>query len=139
MKNVYLFSNKLKLNILAIALCSAFAVVSSCKDEEESPFEDVTVQFAVQTLDSVALKAVITQVGVEQSQNFDVPGQFVFLSLPRVVNTSAGALHVASTANGFDADSELVVKILVNGQLKASDTVRGVGNLVAKTQYNFIE
>ena len=139
MKNVYLLSNNLKLNLLAIALCSTFAVLVSCKDEEESPFEDVTVQFVVQSLDSVALKAVVTQVGVEQSQNFDVPGQIVYFSLPRVVNTSAGGLHVASTATGFDVDSELMVGIIVNGQMKAVDTVRGLGNLVAKTQYNFIE
>lgn len=139
MKNLYFLSNKLKLNLLAIALCSSFAVLSSCKDDEESPFEDVTVQFAVAYTPDVTLKAVITQVGVEQSQNFDVAANTIFISTPRIVNTSAGALHIASTATGTDIDSEMIVNILVNGQIKATDTVRGVGNLVAKTQYNFIE
>ena len=129
----------MKLNLLAIALCSSFAVLSSCKDDEESPFEDVTVQFAVAYTPDVVMKAVITQVGVEQSQTFDAAANAVFLSTPRVVNTSAGALHIASTATGTDVDSELVVKIFVNGQVKATDTVKGLGNLVAKTEYNFIE
>ena len=140
MKNVYFLSNKLKFKFLPIALFAAFALVTSCKDDEESPFEDVTVQFAVSYTPDVVLKAVVTQVGVEQSQNFDVAAaNAVFLSTPRIVNTSAGALHIASTATGTDVDSELIVKIMVNGKIKAADTVKGVGNLVAKTEYNFIE
>lgn len=138
MKNVYSLSNKLKLNLVAIALCSTFAVLSSCKDEEVSPFEDATIQFKVESTTGVVLKSVITQVGVNQNQNFDVTGEN-FSSVPQIVNSSVGALHIASTANGFDIDSELIVKILVNGQVKAADTVQGGGSLVAKTQFNFLE
>ena len=138
MKNLYLFANKFKFNILAVALCSTLVAVSSCKDDEDSPFEDVTIQFKVETTQDVILKAVVTQVGVDQTQNFDVTGTS-FNSVPQIVNSSVGALHVASTGTALMPDSELIVKILVNGQMKAVDTVRGSGDLVAKTQYSFID
>lgn len=139
MKNLSFLSNKLKFKFLAIILLGAFTLVTSCKDEEESPFEDVTVQFVVAYSPDVVLKAVVTQVGVEQSQNFDVAANIVFVTPPRIVNTSAGALHIASTATGLDPDSELTVKILVNGKIKSEETVIGLGNLVVKADYNFIE
>lgn len=136
---MYFLTNKLKYKFVALALISSFALVSSCKDEENSPFEDVTVQFVAIASPDVTMKAVVTQVGVEQSQNFDVADKFVFMSVPRIVNSSVGALHLASTANSTDIDGELIVKILVNGQVKATDTISGNGSLIATTQFNFLD
>ena len=137
MKNLYFLSNKLKFKFVALALFSTVAILS-CKDEEVNPYEDVTIQFKVESTTGVVLKSVVTQVGVNQSQEFILPSEN-YSTVPQIINTNVGALHLASTAKGFDIDSELIVKILVNGQIKATDTVSGSGNLTAKTQLSFIK
>ncbi|MFC6268558.1 hypothetical protein [Frigoriflavimonas asaccharolytica] len=138
MKKVYFLSNKLKFSFLALIMLSTFAILSSCKDEETDPFEDVTIQFKVESTAGVVLKAVVTQIGVDQAQEFTFTSN-AYNSVPRIVSTSVGALHLAVTATGVDADSKVTAKIIVNGQEKAIDLAQGGGSLTAKAQYNFIK
>ena len=49
MKKVYLLSNKYKFKILALFLLTTFTIFTSCKKEETDPFEDVTIQFKVES------------------------------------------------------------------------------------------
>ena len=93
------------------------------------------MQFKVSANTDVEIKSVVAQVGTQQSTNFVVPGTS-WQSAPQVVNTKVGAVHLASTADGIDPQSELIVQILVNGNIKAADTAKGVA-LMAKTMYDF--
>jgi hypothetical protein len=137
MKKLYFLPNLLKFSFIALLLTSTLFVFSSCKDEAVDPFEDVTIQFKVIATPSVVMKAIVTQVGVDQNQNLNVMSN-TYTSVPQIVNTSIGALHLASTATGTAADSKLTIQILVNGQVRAEKIVEGSTELVANTSYTFI-
>ncbi len=136
MKKRY-FSSQIMRNALFLVLGVTFfgTALTSCKDDEVDPYQDVTVQFKVSANTDVEIKSVVAQVGTQQSTNFVVPGTS-WQSAPQVVNTKVGAVHLASTADGIDPQSELIVQILVNGNIKAADTAKGVA-LMAKTMYDF--
>lgn len=136
MKKIYFSSKKIR-TALFVAMGVAFfgAGLSSCKEEEEDPYQDVTVQFKVEANTGVEIKSVVTQVGTKQSTEFVVPGTS-WQSGAQLVNTKVGAVHLASTAEGLGPQSFLIVKILVNGEVKAADTTSGV-TLMAKTTYDF--
>ena len=115
-----------------IALTISFlGVFSACKSREEDPNSSATVQFKVTATNNVDIKAIVTQVGTEQTSNYNVNGTS-WSSDAQIINTSLGAVHLSSTALGEDSDSKLITSIYVNGTLKASDTAQGV-DLMAKT------
>ena len=136
MKKTYFSSKKFRM-VTFLVLGAAFFgnALSSCKNEDEDFNTDVTLQFKVEASPDVEIKAVVTQVGLQQNQLNNVSGTS-WQSAPQVVNTKVGAVHLASTADGVDAQSQLIVKILLNGTVVQADTAKGVA-LMAKTMYDF--
>lgn len=135
MKRTFLPGKKMNFTLPLIASIAILSVFSSCKEREEDPNESLSVAFTVQATPGVEIKSVVTQVGTVQSTKFNVPGT-TWSSEPQIVNTSQGAVHLASTAEGTGADSRLIVRIFVNGEQKAVDTANGI-NLMAKTVVDF--
>ncbi len=116
---------------------SIFSTVTSCKDREEDPNESVNVQFQVKYSTGVNVDAIITQVGTVQSTQFNIPSTpTTWNSEPQIVHTSKGAVHLSAIGDGVDSDSELIVNIMINGEMKATDTAKGL-NLLAETVFDF--
>ncbi|QFG52781.1 hypothetical protein [Chryseobacterium sp.] len=135
MKRTLLSRKKISFTLPLIASVTILSLFSSCKEREEDPNETLSVAFTVQATPLVDINAVVTQVGTVQSTKFNVPGT-TWSSEPQIVNSSVGAVHLAATGEGVDADSRLIVRIFVNGEQKAVDTAKGI-NLMAKTVVDF--
>ncbi|TXF79367.1 hypothetical protein [Chryseobacterium sp.] len=135
MKNIYSSKRLLKFGFSMILLSSVLGVVSSCKKDDEPDFTSHNVQFKVEATNDVHIKAIVTQVGTVQTSNYVVTGTS-WNSENINVNSTQGSVNIASTADGFDADSKLIVKILVDGELKKTDTAKGL-DLKAMTTYSF--
>ena len=140
MKSTYIFGKKLGFGLLLFFSISLLGIFSSCKEREEDPNETLNVQFKVNTLEDVKMKAIVTQVGTVQNEKFfdpslpETPASWV--SEPMIVNTKQGAVHLSATGTGKKTDSQLIVSIWINGEKKAVDTAKGI-NLVAKTFVDF--
>lgn len=135
MKKIYFSENVFRNLFLAVLTVLLFGITSSCKDRDEDPNESYTVQFVVQGTSGVTFKAIVVQVGTVQSTKFNVAGTS-WTSDSQIVNSNVGAVHLSATGSGIDVDSKLTVKILVNGEVKAENSVTGA-NLVAKTMVDF--
>lgn len=135
MKNIYRSKSLLKFGFSMILLSSVLGVLSSCKKDDEDEFTSHNVQFRVESTTGVMIKAIVTQVGTVQSSNYVVTSNN-WTSDNISVNSSQGSVNILSTANGLDADSKLIVKILVDGELKKTDTATGT-DLKAMTTYSF--
>lgn len=135
MKRFYISGNIFRMSfLLAVAIFFA-TIFSGCKEREEDPNESLSVQFRVNTVNNVSMKAIVTQVGTVQSTKFN-PAGTSWSSEPQIVKTDQGAVHLAATGEGAGANSKLIVSIWINGEKKASDTATGI-NLTAKTVVDF--
>lgn len=115
-------------------------VMTSCREEEDNN-KDLAVQFKVMGSEQVDVKSVIVQVGTEQEIDYAVDGQN-WQSESQIINTSSKYVRLASTGKLYDQDSELIVQIWVDGELKVADTATvqpGTPNLIAETSLNFHE
>ena len=132
MKNKYFSSKEFKFSTLFVFAIAVLGFLSSCKKEDDEN-EQVAVNFVVTGDDIFKMKAVVTQVGTQQTSQYTFePDAQGYKIETQLVNTNVGAVHLSATADGMNADSELVVSIFVNGEMKATDTAKGI-DLVAKT------
>lgn len=131
MKNVYSCGKIIRTSILALFALVLFASFSACRDKEEDENENVTLQFKVAGAGYDSIKAVVTQIGVNQNTVFSVPGTN-WESLKQVVNTSVGSVNITATADGDTATSNLEVSIWINGKEVSKKSSTGL-NLNATT------
>lgn len=131
MKNVYSCGKIIRTSILGLFALVLFASFSACRDKEEDENENVTLQFKVAGAGYDSIKAVVTQIGVNQNTVFSVPGTN-WESLKQVVNTSVGSVNITATADGDTATSNLEVSIWINGKEVSKKSSTGL-NLNATT------
>lgn len=137
MKKSYFVNKVLKFSLALFFAVSLLGLVASCKDDEnDEQFEDVTLQFVVDTEDDVVVNNVITQIGTNQSSNFNVNDDS-WESAPQVINTSVGAVHLAANGAGSGSDSKMILRILINGEVAAEQEVTGSGMIQSKAVVAF--
>ncbi|KQS91826.1 hypothetical protein [Chryseobacterium sp. Leaf394] len=150
MKHFYTSKSLLKFSFLFLFVLSVFSLTTSCKnDDDDEEFTDHLVQFQVRGVkggapagtEKVVIKTIVTQVGTVQDTKFDPvqPGVLNWASEEFFVNSSQAQLNLDANAILPNGDSELIVTIMVDGEVAVTKKVVGSGTQSVSVDFSFLE
>lgn len=139
MKNSFTSKKFLKFGFMLMLFCSVFAVVSSCKkdDEPEKP-SSYNVKFRVSTSNGAKITAIIYQVGTQQTTNLNATGTSWETEMTVPSSDAAVFLSAKAVEDPAIIDPKVTVEILINGEAKAVKEASTGENLQASVQYSFL-
>ncbi|AZA92720.1 Uncharacterised protein [Chryseobacterium nakagawai] len=143
MKQFYNLKSSLRLSSLFVLLFSVITVVNSCKKDDDDEFQDHVIQFMAKGTTGSELISVVTQVGTAQNTTYSTPTAPLkesWTSGEMWVNSSQAQINFAANAVLPQANSELTITLLIDGEVARTAKVTGKGdNQVVKVAYSFLE